>query len=57
MDAHLFNNISEPTMQERETSYTWFGTLTVIQKLRGQGHLNGGTVEKLVEKEKQQRML
>lgn len=57
MDAHLFNNISEPTMQERETSYTWFGTLTVIQKLRGQGHLNGGTVEKLVEKEKRHRML
>lgn len=57
MDAHLFNNISEPSMLERRTSYTWFGTLTVIQKLRGQSHLNGGTAEKLVEKEKQERML
>lgn len=46
MDVHFFNNISEPPIQERETSYTWFGTLAVIQKLRGQSHLNGGTVKK-----------
>lgn len=46
MDVYLFSNISEPTIQERETSYTWFERLTVIQKLREQSHLNGGTVNK-----------
>lgn len=33
---HFFNTISEPTIQEGETSYTWFGMLAVIQKLKGQ---------------------
>lgn len=33
MGMHFFNNISEPTIQEKEASYTWFGTLAVIQKL------------------------